>query len=39
MKELAYRIWCAIALFGILIAWIAYGLWCLLTGQPMQPIN
>lgn len=39
MKDLAYQVWCAIALVGIGIAWFAYFLWCLITGQPMQPIN
>jgi hypothetical protein len=39
MKDLAYQLWCLLALIGVAIAWGAYFLWCLLTGQPMQPIN
>lgn len=33
------RVWSAIVLVGIFLAWAAYGLWCLITGTPMQPMN
>jgi hypothetical protein len=39
MKQLLSQLWAAVMLAGIFLAWIAYGLWCLITGQPIQPMN
>lgn len=39
MKDIAYQVWCSVALCGVFIMYAVYVIWHWITGQPVQPIN